>query len=56
MNILLDFRPFLNEIPSNGEYFCEDFCHALFRNNPNDVFYIWTTGDEHLPPKYKFDK
>ncbi|HID91585.1 TPA: glycosyltransferase [Candidatus Peregrinibacteria bacterium] len=56
MNILLDFRPFLNEIPSNGQYFCEDFCHALFRNNSSDVFYIWTTGGEHLPAQYKFDQ
>ncbi len=55
MNILLDFRPFINKIPSNGEYFCKDFFHALFRNNPSDIFYIWTTGSEHLPPQYKFD-
>ena len=56
MNVLLDFRPFLNEIPSNGDFFCEDFFHALFRNSPNDVFYIWTTGSEHLLPQYKFDQ
>ncbi len=56
MNILLDFRPFLNKIPSNGEYFCKDFFHALFRNNPSDVFYIWTTGSEHLSSEYKFDQ
>ncbi len=56
MNILLDFRPFLHKIPSNGEYFCEDFFHALFRNHPSDIFYIWTTGSEHLPAQYKFDQ
>jgi glycosyltransferase involved in cell wall biosynthesis len=55
MHILIDFRPFTNNIPSNGDFFCEDLLHAFFRNHPSDIFYIWTSGNEKLTNELKFD-
>ncbi len=55
MYILIDFKPFTQQIPSNGELFCEDFFHALFRNHPEHVFYLWTTGDDILEKKDRFE-
>lgn len=48
-------RPLAEGSASNGDFFCEDFLHALFRNNPEDVFYLWTTGKIELSETLRFD-
>ena len=55
MYILIDFKPFAKELPSNGDLFCEDFFHALFRNHPEHIFYLWTTGEDILQKKDRFE-
>lgn len=54
MYVLIDMRPFLEE-EKKKEFFCEDFLHGLFRNHPEDIFYLWTTGNEELSESLRFD-
>jgi glycosyltransferase involved in cell wall biosynthesis len=56
MHVLLDLRYFKKDIPSKGSFFCIDFLHALFRNHPDYIFFLWTTGKEELPTIYRFEE
>lgn len=56
MHVLLDLRYFKKDIPSKGSFFCSDFLHALFRNHPDYIFYLWTTGLEELATIDRFEE
>lgn len=55
MYVLIDMRPFLETEGKKKGFFCENFLHGIFRNHPEDVFYLWTTGKDELTESLRFD-
>jgi glycosyltransferase involved in cell wall biosynthesis len=56
MNILIDMRPFYSPEMQKGNMYSENLLRALFRNHPNDVFYLWTAGEKRPKLAMDFEK